>query len=65
MELALKTLLDDSGVAKEVVAHVEKLGVKKLGMFATWINDGSKVPKYLRGYNFGDDEDARMRPLRG
>ena len=38
MELALITLLDDSGVAKEIVAHVEKLGVKKLCMFATWIN---------------------------
>ena len=63
MELALKLMLEETGLPKEVINNVEKIGAKKASSFATYISEASEVTRFIRGMSFGDDEDARDAAL--
>ena len=65
MELALKNLLEESSLHQDVVAHVEKLGIRKMGNFATWVADATEISRFVRGFEFKDDEDLKDSSIAG
>ena len=59
MELPLKAMLKDAGLEEDVITHIEKIGVKKMGNLATWVSEASDVQRIVRGFNFQEDEDRK------
>ena len=66
MELALKLMLEETGLPKPVIDNVEKIGAKKASAFATYVTEASEVSRFIRGVEFGsdDEKDAALAMLR-
>ena len=60
MELGLKLILEEAGLSKEVIANVEKVGVKKAATFATYVSEPADVSRFVRGLTFeGESEEDK------